>query len=451
MTTLRQRVLRAGGWIVGGYAMSQALRLASNLVMTRLLVPEMFGIMAIATMVMVMLTLLSDIGLRQSIVQSRRGEDPVFLDTAWVLQITRGCLLWLAALGISLVLYLGRENGWFPPGSTYAAPVLPAVVAVTAFSAVLLGFQSTRVALAHRGLDQKRPVQIELASQLLALAVMVPLALWTRSIWAMVAGGLVASAATAALSHAWMSGHANRLRWDRTCLAELLHFGKWIFASSALYVLAVCGDRLLLGAFVDAPTLGMYAIALLLVGAVEGGVSRLFQAVSLPALSEIARSDPGRLRETYYRLRVPVDLLLLFLAGMLFAAGQRVIDLLYDPRYAAAGGMLEVLALSFLALRYGVANQIYVALGTPHRQTILHAVRFVSLYALVPPLLWLAGTRAAVWGIALHGLATLPLVFAFNARLGLNDLRREVAVLAALPLGYACGLGVELALRAAGA
>src|SRR2546421_10693711 len=70
---LRARVLRAGGWTVAGFALSQAGRFAANLVMTRLLVPQMFGVMAIAEMGMYGLGLFSDVVLRQRGGQSRRG------------------------------------------------------------------------------------------------------------------------------------------------------------------------------------------------------------------------------------------------------------------------------------------------------------------------------------------------------------------------------------------
>jgi hypothetical protein len=70
---------------------------------------------------------------------------------------------------------------------------------------------------------------------------------------------------------------------------------------------------------------------------------------------------------------------------------------------------------------------------------MMHGVRFLSLYAMVPALYYLLGTRAAIWGIALHGLAAVPLVYYFNFRLGLNDVRRELWVLAALPAGYLLG------------
>ena len=83
------------------------IRFGSNLVMTRLLVPQMFGVMAIATVIMVGLAMFSDLGLRQSIVQSRRGSDPVFLNTAWSVQIVRGLILWLFALAVE-----SRHSSW---------------------------------------------------------------------------------------------------------------------------------------------------------------------------------------------------------------------------------------------------------------------------------------------------------------------------------------------------
>ncbi len=442
--TLKQRVLRAGGWSFAGYGLGQAIRLGSNLIMTRLLVPEMFGVMAIATMVTLILNMLSDIGLRQQIIQSPRGDEPDFLDTAWIVQIARGILLWLAALLLSAALHIANLGGMLPANSVYASVVLPFVIAANSFSAVILGFQSTRLATAHRNFDQRRIVQVELVSQLVALAAMIGLGVATRSIWALVAGGLLGSLTTTVLGHIWLRGHRNRFRWDKGALRDVFGFGKWAFISSAFTVLAGSGDRLLLGGFVNAEVMGFYAIAALLLGAVESGVGKVFSAISLPALSEVARNEPSRLREVYYRLRVPSDLIMLFLAGLLFATAQLVVDILYDPRYSAAGGMLQVLALSLIAARYGVAYQIYLAVGNPRYMAIIQIVRCVSLFALVPSLYYYAGMRAALWGIALHGLAMVPFVYGFNARLGLNDLRRELMVLIALPVGYFCGSAIHL-------
>jgi len=451
LPTLRQRVFRAGRWSFAGYGLSQAIRLGSNLVMTRLLAPEMFGVMAISIMVTVILGMLSDIGLQQNIVQSPRGDDPAFLDTAWVIQIIRGGILWLIALVLSIALYFANLYGMFPAQSVYASAVLPLVIAVSSIGAVISGFASTKIATAYRKFNQQRIVQIEVVSQLAALTVMIVAGIATRSIWALVAGGLVATLTTTLLSHLWISGAPNRFRSEKKALRELIGFGKWIFVSSAVGILAINGDRILLGGYVDAHTLGLYAIAVLIVGSVEGLLSRLFATVSLPTLSEVARNHSERLRDIYYKLRVLSDLFLLFIAGLLFAAGHLAIDLLYDSRYSAAGGMLQVLALSLFTVRYGVAHQIYLALGMPRCLAIINTVRFMSLFILVPAFYYVAGMQAAIWGIALHGLATVPFVYYFNQKLGLNDFRRELLVLIAFPIGFLCGDAITIltTLRAA--
>src|SRR5947209_12532904 len=101
---LRRRVLNAGTWVFAGYVLSQVIRFGSNLLLTRLLVPEMFGVMAIAMVVIIGLAMFSDLGLGQSVVRSVRGSEPLFLNTAWVVQILRGMLLWLIALVVSALM-----------------------------------------------------------------------------------------------------------------------------------------------------------------------------------------------------------------------------------------------------------------------------------------------------------------------------------------------------------
>ncbi len=104
--TLRQRSIHAGLWTIGGHALSQVIRLASNLILTRLLVPEMFGLMTLANLLLVGVWLFSDLGLKQSVVQSSRGHEPTFLNTAWVVQIVRGIVMWLMALLVALGVYI---------------------------------------------------------------------------------------------------------------------------------------------------------------------------------------------------------------------------------------------------------------------------------------------------------------------------------------------------------
>lgn len=137
---------------MAGLGLSHAMRFGSNLIMTRLLAPEMFGIVAIATIVMVGLTMFSDMGLRQNIVQSKNGESAVFLNTVWSVQILQGVLIWVLALAVSLLVAAAKYLGVTPAGSVYADPILPYVIAVLSVNALIVSFES------KTGRSQQKPV-----------------------------------------------------------------------------------------------------------------------------------------------------------------------------------------------------------------------------------------------------------------------------------------------------
>ena len=438
--SLRKRALRAGSWNLVSQVASQVMRLGGNLIMARLLLPEMFGVMVIATTVSILLHLLSDVGLRQNIIQSHRGDDPDFLNTAWTVQIIRGFLLFALTLLLALGAWLAQLAELWPADSTYAAPVLPMVLAVTGLSAAIWGFQSTKIDVAVRTFQQKRVVLVDLASQVAGLVVMLVLGLLTHSIWALVLSGLVSAVVWTVLGHTALEGPNNHLRWDRSALTELIVFGRWILLSSMVGVLAMYGDRIWFGASMSAAQLGVYSIAVLILGAVQTALMKIVGAVALPAFSEAARADDKqRLKALYFRFRLLVDLLVLFICGGFLTASPLLIGWMYDDRYREAGPMLAILSLSFIVLRYTLAHQVWIALGLTKYQAMDNIIRLVSLWGLLPLLLAIGGVEWAIWGVALHAVPTLVLVVYVNCKLDIFSLKRELMVLPMLLVGALCG------------
>ena len=139
------------------------------------------------------LAMFSDLGFRPSVVQSRRGNDPIFLNTVWVTQIFRGLFLGLFALIASLLLLLANQIGMIPKSSVYADPDLPIVIAVLSITAVAAGFESTKLLEASRSMLLNRIIWIEVTTQIVALLCMIGSVLFDRSIWALVAGGCLLS------------------------------------------------------------------------------------------------------------------------------------------------------------------------------------------------------------------------------------------------------------------
>ncbi len=444
---LKQRMIHAGMWSVAGYGLSQIIRFGSNLVMARLLAPEYFGVMGIATVVMVGLTLFSDLGLRLNIIQSRRGHEPAFLNTAWAIQIVRGIVLWLIAVVCGLALLGAQGLAVFPASSVYAHPVLPWVIGVLGLSTILAGLESTKMAEASRNLVLGRVTLIAIVSQLAGLLCMLGLVAFERSVWVLVAGGLVAAVVTTVLSHAWMPGTPNRWAWDRSAVHEIVHFAKWIFLSSIVGFFAIHGDRVLIGGLVDATTLGVYTIAFLMFSAVEQVISRIVSGVTFPAISEIARERREELKKNYYRIVGIVAPSSYACAGALAVSGRPLVSILFDARYEQAGWMLEALAYGLLAAPLLVAVQCFVAMGRTDLAFANSALRLVALIAGVLLGFHAFGLTGAVWGIVASRILGLPFIIYYSVQFGFFDWRRELIFLPAILVGLGGGTIFTLAVR----
>lgn len=442
-TSLRARAFRAGSWTLVAHFASLVIRFVGTIILTRIFAPEVFGVLAVIMSVQLVITLLTDIGLRQAVIQSQFGDDPRFLHTAFTLQVARGFFIWAVGGLIAIGLFGIEAHGLIPPDSAYAHPELPSYLFVATFSSVILGFQSMKAVRAARQLDLKFVYLTELFAQCISLIFVISFGWLTKSPWSYILGQLVTSATIVIGSYLVLKGPRDRFGWSRESAKELKRFGKWTFLSSTISALALNGDRLLLGLWLNSQSLGFYSVAYNLVSVPDGVVGRVFGAVSLPTLSEDARNNLARVPAIFSRMRMVTDAALLAIGGFLFSAGPSIIHLLYDARYAPAGWILQYLSLGLIFSRYQISQQAYLALGRPDYLTALSVTKLVSLFSFIFLFNFFFGVQGAVLGVAVHMLPTCLLMLYFNRKHHLNNARLEFAVLGAWLIGWLIGEGVS--------
>ena len=409
--TLTQRAARSSAITVAGFGGAQAIRLASNLILARLLFPEAFGIMAMVSVFLMGLAMFSDVGTGPAIMQSRRGDDPDFLDTAWTIQILRGLMLYAAALVLTRPMAL-----WY--GETDLATYLP----VAALTLVIAGFNPTRAETANRHMRAGRLTMIELATQGVGVVIAVALALWLQSVWALVLSGIASM-----LAHVWfldrfLPGARNRLAWERPAARELVTFGKWVFLSTICGFAIGQADKLILGAWLATSDFGIYNIGFFLASfpLMLGGV------VTRRVLIPIYRESPPAASPANFahlrRMRVAATGALFGLAAILAFTGPWLIDVLYDPRYAAASGIVVLIAVTQLpALVVMTYDQAALAAGDSRNYFVLAAARAGLVIAGLLAGLALGGLPGALAGQGLAQVAAYPVVVWLARRQGAWD------------------------------
>jgi O-antigen/teichoic acid export membrane protein len=385
------------------------------------------------------LAVFSDLGLKQSVVQSKRGDDPAFLNTIWTIQIVRGFQLFLSTLAVALAVYGANYFALVSPNSAYADSRLPYIIAAVSLNAVISGFTSTKLYEASRSLAIRRVTLVDVVAQIAGLVCMLGWVAIDRSIWALVSGGICSSLVTMALSHLWIPGADNRWEWDRSAFREIIHFGKWILVSSIIGALIANSDRMFLGGMVDATALGIYAIAYNIYLAAEQVLMKMVSGVAYPALSEVARDRPDDLRSAYYRLHIIVALLAYFGSGVLMTSGQYLIRFLYDPRYADAGWMLQILAAGLLAVPFQISMQGFLALGKPKLNSLVSGLRLLTVVIAMPVGFSILGLQGALIGFVSSIVICVPLIAVLGVREKLLDLRRELLAIPAIAIGIGTG------------
>ena len=440
LQSLRRRMLDASAWLLFGGGFGMALRFATNLLLTRLLAPEMFGIVSIATVVLIGVAMFSDLGLKQCIVQSRRGSDPEFLNTAWSVQCLQGALTWLIALGVSMAIFWLDRLELLPKTSVYSDARFPFVIAVMSLAMIISGLSSTKLYEASRRLVVGRIAQLELVSQILGALFMVAWAVVDPSIWALVGGAIATYTMRTILSHVWLPGPPNRWQWNKAALAEIIHIGRWLFTSSIMGFLVNNGDRLLLGGMLDAHLLGVYAIAYLIFNSVEQIWNTIISEVVYPALSEIVRERADQATRSFYRVYTLVASGVYLSAGALLVAGGTLVRLLYDARYADASWMLQLLAIALISVPQRTAVYYLLAHGRAAALSAILAVRLVTSFVAIPVGFHLLGLPGALCGLVLSHFAPVPVIIYFSARAGLFDIRKELIALPMIGFGMAIGM-----------
>lgn len=442
---LERPSVRGAIWTVSGFGSSQVVRFIGNLVLTRLLVPEYFGIMTIVNSLHIGLIWLADVGVGKSIVRSKRWDDQVFLDTAWILQILNNFIVLIAMVLASV-----------PMARFYDEPQLAMLLPVVGLGTFINGFNSTKIFTLNRQMQLGLVVSIQFVSRTIGLIAMIAIALVYPSVWSLVIGGLIYSVLWLLGSHFILPGPLNRFRWDQESFRDIFSFGRWVWLESTMMFLSEQSDRLILGALFTFELLGVYSIAFALADLPRQVVKKVSLQVIFPLVSSNAELPRAALKAKILTKRKLVLWGFSALIFFLSCTGDVLIQILYDDRYDAAAWMMPMLSLGcwFSVLFYttspcllGIDKPVYPAQANLMRFIVLLVGIPTGYYALEPAGF---GPVGAVLAVALSDFPSYLLLqygsWKEHLMFWSQDLKATIGLMGAIGLVFAIRVGLGFGL-----
>jgi O-antigen/teichoic acid export membrane protein len=141
-------------------------------------------------------------------------------------------------------------------------------------------------------------------------------------------------------------------------------------------------------------------------------------------------------------MRWLTDIVFVGMAGLLFAASDWLVALLFDERYAPVAPMLRLLSFGLLLSRYNLLPKVYVALGRPDFEAIVNVIKVISLFVLMPASYLSFGTEGAILASALYMTPAVGWMLWFNRKNGLNNVWLELTTLWMWPVGWLFGSAI---------
>lgn len=389
---LDRSLLHAVAWTSGAKWASQLLTWAATLVVARLLSPEDYGLVGMASIYLGLITLVSEFGLGSTVLTLRD------LSEAQVAQLNGLAVVFgVGSFAVSCVAAI-------PLGRLFHAPQLPAVVVAMSTAFLITAFKTVPYALLQREMRFRALALAETGRAVVLAVSMIVFALLGLRYWTLVIGALLSSALSTAAT-LMLRRHAFA-RPQRRSLSHAMTFSGHLLLARLSWYTYSNADFLVAGRILGTATLGLYEVGWNLANLPIEKITSLVSQVT-PAVFSAVQHDHAALRR--YLLRITEVLALITFPaslGMALVAPDFVL-LTLGAKWHGAIAPLQLLALStgFRAVT-PLLPQVLNVVG----ETRL-SMRYGVLCAVVLPTgFYLLGTRWGTVGLALVWVLVFPIL-----------------------------------------
>lgn len=326
--------------IVQGTAVVVAMRwtdrligIVSTLILARLLTPEDFGIIAMASLAVALADVLLDLGVNVALIQNNQATQAHY-DTAWTLRL-------LQASTATLILLLAA-----PLAADYFqdARVQP-VLQVLAFSLLIAGCENIGIVALQKHMHFGAEFRFLFLRRMAGFVTTIVLAWLLHSYWALVIGTLAGRAAGVGLSY-WLHPMRPRLSFEK--LGEIFHVSQWMLLRSIGNYFHQNLHKILVGRWTQATTMGAYTLADEISAMPSGELLAPLNRVLFPAFAA-AKGDLLQLKRMFLLAQGMQTLLAIPAAAGLALVAKEVVLLLLGEKWLLAVPFIQVLALVNIA------------------------------------------------------------------------------------------------------
>lgn len=398
---MKGQVVKSIAWLGGLRYLGQIISWAITVIVIRLLSPNDYGLMAMASVWMGFLVMLSELGLGAAIIQKQEIQEEQ-------LPHILGFVI-LSHVGFGIFLFAGAT----PVSSYYAEPRLVPILRTISLNFLLLGLYVIPQAVLIRKMDFRKKAVIELVATVAASIATLVMVLSGLGVWALVLNSILFNAASA-IGYGFLRKSFYLPRWRFSQITDLLRYGMGIVGTRMLYYFLNKSDILIAGRILGATLIGTYSVALDLVSVPLDKFLPLLTQVAFPAYSRI-QSDLVAVKYYFLKtIRLSSTILFPTFWGLAVVAPE-LITWLLGANWIHTILPLQVLCI-VMPLRALAALFSPMLIGIGETSVPL---KYTAAGCVIMPAAFYVGSQYGVLGLSLAWVLGFTVVFAVTAKMSL--------------------------------
>lgn len=390
------RAVKGGAWLFALRILSHILSMAKLIILCRLLSPDDFGLLGVATLSIGMILSFTEMGFQKALIQKKDNIES-YLDVVWTISVIRGIVLFLVMFIVSPFIadFFNRLD----------AVVIIRVIAV---SLIFNGFANIGVVYFAKELEFHKKFILEIAGTIVGVVVVIVLAFIYRNVWALVFGMLFSSFTRCVMSYI-LHSYRPKLSFDFVKFRELWRFGKHFFWIKIFKYICLHGDDIFLGKFLGTTFLGYYQQAYRIGTLVAIEIGDKISEVSFPVFSKL-QNNIEKIRGGFLKSIQVSSLVVYPVAGGLVVLAYEFTGLVLGEKWLPMVPAMQLLCIlgTIKCMQWA---SVFMALGRPDIMTKLTFLRLMIIATTIYPLTVKFGMTGVALCVLLPSLATQPVAF----------------------------------------
>lgn len=390
--SLSKKILSGGFWMFSLRIISQIFIFLRVTVLARILSPKDFGLAGISLLAMYFLYAFAQTGIGQALIHKKESVEDYF-DTAWSISVCRGLFLFLLLfLGAPLVAKFFNNQEIIP------------ILKILAISPLILGFNSPRTINMQKEFEFNKQFIIEATALAMELLVAIALAITLRNYWAIVFGFLAGNITRFFLSFL-MFPHKPRFSLNMKKAKNLLHFGKWIFATAIISFIVSNGDNIFVGKVLGVTALGIYQVAFRFSDLLATELTYTVGQILFPAYSKI-QDNKERITKAFSKTIEFIAFISLPIATAMFLLAYDFTTVILGSKWIQMVPIFKILIISGLIRSFlATGGALFLGVGKPKLDLKTNLARLIFMALSIYPFSKIYGINGVAFSVLLGVLA----------------------------------------------